>query len=83
MPMMRFNQAPPPPISCTQLGELKAPVVIAHGDRTRPIFRLIAESAAGCIPTERHIVVPAATHMWPGEDPVAFSNAVMAVLANK
>lgn len=83
MPMLRTNQAPPPPISCAQLGQIKAPVVIARGERTRPLFRLIADAAAACIPTQRHAIVPGATHMWPGEDPVGFSKAVIEFLKDK
>lgn len=81
MPLMMADTAPP--ISCAQLGQIKAPVAIVRGELVRPFFKEIADAAARCIPTGRHIVAPKAKHMWPGEDPQGFSNALMGFLAGK
>ena len=83
MPMLMLGAAPPPAISCAQLGQIKPPVAIARGELVRPFFKEIADAAARCIPTARHIVVPKGNHMWPGEDPQGFSEAVMGFLKDK
>src|SRR5262245_25817319 len=40
---LHFAAPPPPEISCTQLGQIKAPVAIARGELTRPIFIILAD----------------------------------------
>ena len=61
------------PISCSQLAQIKPPVAIARGERGRPFFRVIAESATRCMPTSTLIVVPNAKHHWPGKDDPGFN----------
>lgn len=45
-------------------------------DLTRPFTQIIADTAAKCMPRASHIVAPGARHMWPGEEPQAFSAAL-------
>ena len=71
---------PPPPITCAQLGQMKPVVAIARGERTRSSYRLLADAAAKCVGGHQHIVVPGARHLWPGDDPQAFSEAVLRFL---
>jgi len=80
MPLLLTGQDAPPQITCTQLGQVQPTVAIARGERTRTFYRLIADTAAKCIPNSRHIVVPGATHQWPATNPSAFSEAVLAFL---
>lgn len=75
MPLL-MAQAPPPDITCEQLGRLRVPVCIAQGERTRPVFGVVARAAARCIPGCRHLVVPGAGHLWPDEDVPGFVAAV-------
>ena len=72
-----FAAPPPPPISCAQLGQIKAPVMIARGELTRPVYRIMADTASRCVPGSRLTVVPKARHLWPGQDPSAFNRLVL------
>jgi pimeloyl-ACP methyl ester carboxylesterase len=75
-----FDSAPTPPISCEQLGHMKPPVAVARGELTRVSYRLMADTAAACMPGSRRLVVPGARHLWPADEPKAFSEAVLAFL---
>jgi pimeloyl-ACP methyl ester carboxylesterase len=72
MPLL-INQAPPPPITCAQLGEIKLPVALVRGAEVRPFFRVVADTAARCMPRQQYIVIPGQKHMWPGEDIEGFN----------
>jgi pimeloyl-ACP methyl ester carboxylesterase len=75
-----FAAPPPPPITCAQLGKIKAPVAIARGELTRPLYRILADTASRCIPGSKLIVVPNARHLWPGQEPFAFNETVLGFL---
>jgi len=62
-------QAPPPPLACADLVRLRVPAMVAWGERTRPLFAIVARAAARCLPGDAHTVVSNATHMWPEERP--------------
>lgn len=72
-----FTAPPPPPVTCEQLGQVKVPVAIARGELSRPLFRVLADTASRCIPGSKLIVVPGARHPWPMQEPAAFTEAVM------
>lgn len=74
---LQLAQTSPPVITCEQLGTLSMPTCIAQGEVTRPLFAIVSRAAARCIPNCRHLVVSGAGHMWPDEDPVAFTTAVV------
>jgi pimeloyl-ACP methyl ester carboxylesterase len=76
LPLMFDGGEQDAPIRCSQLAQLKPRVAIARGEKVRPFFRIIADAAARRMPAARRIVVPGAKHMWPGEDPIAFSQTV-------
>ena len=80
LPLELLNSAPAPTMTCAQLGQLKRVVVIARGELTRTSYRLMADAAAQCIGGSQHIVVPSARHLWPGDEPRAFSKAVVRFL---
>jgi pimeloyl-ACP methyl ester carboxylesterase len=80
LPLEFFDSAPAPPITCAQLGQLKPVVAIARGERTRSSYRLLADGAAKCVGGSQHIIVPNARHLWPGDEPQAFSEAVLRFL---
>ncbi|MDM0114376.1 alpha/beta hydrolase [Variovorax sp. J22R133] len=81
MPALFADKAPP--ISCTQLGQIKPPVAIGRGASGRPFFRVIADSAARCMPNSTLIVVPNAGHLWPGEDVPGFNATLVGFLKGK
>jgi pimeloyl-ACP methyl ester carboxylesterase len=82
MPLL-FGAPPPPAITCEQLGQIKIPVAIVRGELTRPLFRIIADTASRCIPGSQLIVVPKGGHLWPGQDPVAFNETLLGFLKSK
>ena len=81
LPLMMTGTAPPVRLGCDQLGQVKAPAAIARGEATRAFYRLTADAAARCIPGARLIVVPGARHLWPAQEPSAFTAALRGFLA--
>jgi pimeloyl-ACP methyl ester carboxylesterase len=77
-----LDQAPPPVITAEHLRSLEAPICIAWGAATRPLFRVVSEAAAGCIPGGRHRVIAGADHMWPDTDPAGFAASVSGFIAD-
>lgn len=78
-----FAAPPPTPITCAQLGNIKVPVAVTKGQQARQSFRVIADTAARCIPGSQLTTIPNAHHMAPYENPVAFNNALFAFLARQ
>lgn len=83
LPLMFDGGESDAPITCEQLAQIKPPVAIARGEQVRPFFRIIADAASRCMPAARRIVVPGAKHMWPGEEPAAFSATVREFVEGK
>ena len=54
MPLLLTSQEPPAQISCTQLQQVQPVVTIARGERTRTFYRVIADTAAKCMPNSKH-----------------------------
>ena len=77
-----FASPPPPTITCEDLGLLGIPVGIAVGENSRVYCRIVAEAAHRCIPGSALIRVPNARHLWPSQDPAAFSRLVLDFLGN-
>jgi pimeloyl-ACP methyl ester carboxylesterase len=80
LPLEFFDSDSTPALACAQLGQLKPVVVVARGGSTRSSYRLMADAAAQCIGGSRHVVVPNARHLWPADEPQAFSEAVLRFL---
>jgi len=80
LPLM-FAAPQPPNITCEQLAQIRVPVAVVRGELTRPYFRIMSDTASRCIPRSKLIVVPGARHMWPAQEPAAFSAAVRSFLA--
>jgi pimeloyl-ACP methyl ester carboxylesterase len=77
-----FNAPPPPPVSCADLRRLDFPTVIAVGGDSRAFYRIVSKAASQCIPGSRLVEVPNARHLWPVQDPAAFSRLVLDFLDN-
>ena len=74
--------APPPPsITCAQLGAIKAPTAVVRGQLTPPFYRIPSDTANRCIPGSLLIVVPNTRHLWPAQEPAAFSQTLLEFLA--
>ena len=82
LPIM-FGGPPQPKFTCEQLAQIKVPVAVVRGELTRPYFRIIADATSRCIPGSKLVVVPRARHLWPGQEPAAFSAAVRSFLASQ
>jgi pimeloyl-ACP methyl ester carboxylesterase len=80
---LAFAAAPPPTITCAQLGAIKAPTAVVRGELTRPFLLIIADAASRCIPGSRLIVVPNTRHLWPAQDPAGFNRTLLAFLADQ
>jgi len=72
-----FNAPLPPPISCENLSRLDFPTVIALGEDSRTFYRIVAKAASQCIRSSKLVEVPNARHLWPVQDPAAFSRLVL------
>ena len=77
-----FAAPPPPQITCEDLHRLQVPVSLALGAASRTFYNIAAKAAARCTPQARLIVVPQARHMWPIQDPNAFSQLILDLLAD-
>lgn len=72
-----FAAPPPPQITCEHLSRLAVPVTVALGGESRIFYKISAECAAQCIPGARLLTIPDARHLWPIQDPTAFSRLVL------
>ena len=80
---LAFKPAPPPPVSCAQLSQIKLRTAIVRGAEARPAYRIDADAAARCMPSARHIVVPDPgrnRHMWPSGDVESFNATLVGFL---
>jgi pimeloyl-ACP methyl ester carboxylesterase len=80
---LMFAPSPSPKFTCEQLAQIKVPVAVVRGELTRPFFRVISDATSRCIPGSKLIVVPGARHLWPAQEPAAFSAAVRGFLAQQ
>jgi pimeloyl-ACP methyl ester carboxylesterase len=73
----------PPAVSCARLGGVKAPTLVAGGERTRRYYSLINEVVVRCIPGSRLVTIPKATHPMSIQNPAAFNEALLQFLAQR
>jgi pimeloyl-ACP methyl ester carboxylesterase len=79
---LQFAAPPPPKITPRDLRGLGIPVAIACGGRTRLCYRIVAYAASRCLRHKRWAVIPGARHLWPAQEPVAFTTALLDFLRN-
>jgi pimeloyl-ACP methyl ester carboxylesterase len=70
-----------PAITCATLGAVKAPTLVASGERSRRYYSLINEVIVRCIPGSRLVTIPNATHPMSIQNPAAFNKALLQFLA--
>jgi len=80
---LALSAPPPPAIACATLGGVKAPTLVAGGERTRRYYSLINEVVVRCIPGSRLVTIPKATHPMSIQNPAAFNEALLQVLAQR
>ena len=67
-----------PRLTCTALGEIKAPTMVMGGDKTPAAFRLTNEALRQCLGQERAMqVIPGAGHFWYVDNPRAGIDAIL------
>lgn len=72
-----------PAVTCATLGGVKAPTLVAGGERTRRYYSLINEVLVRCIPGSRLVTVPKATHPMSIQNPAAFNEMLLQFLAQR
>jgi pimeloyl-ACP methyl ester carboxylesterase len=78
---LQINPKVPVPLTCSQLGEIKVPVVITRGELTRPFFRITVETVSRCVRGSQLLIVKDARHGAPSQNPAAFNDALLAFLS--
>lgn len=67
-----------PRLTCTALGEIKAPTMVMGGDKTPAAFRLTNEALRECLRQERAMqVIPGAGQCWYVDNPRAGADAIL------
>jgi pimeloyl-ACP methyl ester carboxylesterase len=80
LPPALLSAAPPPPITCAELGQIRVPVSIAKSELARPFYRIAADTAHRCIPKSRMIVIDGGGHFALVEHASAFNEAMLSFL---
>ena len=70
-----------PPFTCDDAGRVAVPALILSGGRSPMGLQRIAEAAARCIEVARFVSIPGATHWMQHDQAQAFTDAVLAFLA--
>ena len=73
--------SPGPDATCEEVRELRVPVLVLRGERTRPWYRLIAEAASACIPGAQIAIIARAGHMAILENAAATATLVRGFIA--
>ncbi|CDL84939.1 alpha/beta fold hydrolase [Xenorhabdus szentirmaii] len=73
----QLNQTERPDINADTLATITLPVYMAYGENSRPLFQLVSASVARNIPDCQTEIISGVTHMFPVEDPIAFSAKIV------
>ncbi len=71
----------PEPLTCEELGAIRAPTLVVAGEYGMPYSRRIVDRLASCIPGRRLVVIPSVTHFMSYQDPTLFNDVVLDFLA--
>lgn len=72
-----FAGPPPPSITETELHCLAVPVTLVLGEQSRPFYRIAALVAQALLPSVNLKIIKNARHLWPIQEPAAFSRLVL------
>lgn len=75
------SSSPPPAFTCEMAKGITAPTLLMNGAQSPSIFHRIVDLLERCLPVCERVLIPDASHTVPGENPDAFSAAVLAFLA--
>jgi pimeloyl-ACP methyl ester carboxylesterase len=71
-----------PPFTCEDAGKLMQPVLLCKGEISPPLFGMVSDDLAQCLPNARPpVVIPAASHAMHVANPAAYNRAVLEFLA--
>ena len=76
-PCRTFAVPPAPAVKEVDLRSLNVPVTITLGNQSRVFYRIAAYAAHALLPSAKLKIVENARHLWPVQDPRAFSNLVL------
>jgi non-heme chloroperoxidase len=76
-----FLAAPPPSLTCTELGRLAVPTLVMTGERSNPFFAAVAEAVTACVHGAARQTIPSAGHVVQRENAAAFNAALVGFLA--
>lgn len=68
---------------CEQARGIGAPTLLTGGERSTPFFGRILDALERCLPRAERVVIPAAAHNVPGDNPAAFRDTVSAFLSRQ
>ena len=72
-----FAGPPPPSVTATDLRDLTIPITMVLGKQSRTLYRIAALEARALLPSAELKIVGNARHLWPIQDPPAFSRLVL------
>ncbi|AOM42768.1 hypothetical protein A9255_01860 [Xenorhabdus hominickii] len=78
----QLGQVEKPDINANSLVTITLPAYVSYGEHSRSLFRLVSASVARKIPNCQLEIVSEATHMFPMEQPTAFSEKVKNFIQN-
>jgi pimeloyl-ACP methyl ester carboxylesterase len=70
-----------PPLACPNLARLDAPVLLLRGEHSPPMYTLINNELARCLPRAEQALVPGASHVLHAHNPEAHDRLVLGFLA--
>jgi pimeloyl-ACP methyl ester carboxylesterase len=79
---LSFAGPPPPLVAADDLRRLQIPTTIALGAQSRSFYRIVTETVQSLLPNAEFELVESARHLWPVQDPPAFSRLVLEWLEN-
>ena len=65
------------PLTCSEVGKFKGPVLFVTGEKSARIYKLMTESLRQCLKQHKSITIPKASHPMNQMNPEAFNAAVL------
>lgn len=72
-----------PALSSDDVARLRMPTLLVQGEVSPPMFGLISDELARCLPHAERVTIPAASHSMHGQNSAAYNGAVLAFLATQ
>ena len=72
-----FAAPPSPSITREDLAKLNFPTSFVVGEDTRAFYKMVSKAASQYLPGSKFIEVANARHLWPQQNPAAFSRLVL------